>query len=423
MSELEITMSSQKSPTENPEAWKSRVPRVSEITRRIRGQLENTFFDVWVRGEISNLRCPSSGHKYFVLKDDRAQLKGVMFRQQAARNKFELEDGTDVLAHGTISVYEARGDYQLICDAIEPMGVGALQKAFEQLKLKLQKEGLFEGKLKKTLPALPQRIGIITSPTGAALQDILKVISRRFPNREIIVLPTSVQGEKAAPEIVQAFDKAKKWNQQNPESPIDVIISGRGGGSMEDLWPFNEEIVARAIFKCEIPVISAVGHEIDFTISDFVADHRAATPSAAAEIVLPKKEDLLYRVSTLEQQSLTAMKNYMEQLRLHLDHLSERLLSPAVRIARIKEDFRMWNERLINAIRNSLRSHRQSLQAQTQMLHSLSPLQVLGRGYSITHLNDAIVRNVKKVTRGDMIRSRVSDGWIESKVTETKADS
>lgn len=229
--------------------WRTKVPSVSQLTRRLRGHIENAFFDVWVKGEISNLKKPSSGHLYFNLKDTHAQLRAVMFRNAFSKLKFDLKDGMEILLHGTLTIYEARGDYQIVADSTEPVGVGALQMAFEQLKQKLQAEGLFDPKHKKPLPTLPTRIGIITSPTGAAVKDILNVLQRRFSNREIFILPTNVQGEKAAPEIVAAIQNAQDWNHSHPDRAIEVLIIGRGGGSLEDLWPFNEEIVARAILR------------------------------------------------------------------------------------------------------------------------------------------------------------------------------
>ncbi len=260
-----------------------RIYTVSEITRNIRVVLEESFSRVWVEGEVSNYTFHSSGHMYFSIRDNKATLQCAMFRRANKNLKFKLKDGMKVICFGSISVYEIRGNYQLIVEEVEPKGIGALQLQFEQLKEKLRKEGLFDEGHKVPVPYLPIRIGIVTSPTGAAIHDILNVSRRRFSNIEIIINPVKVQGEGAKDEIANAI------NEFNKLKNIDVMIIGRGGGSLEDLWPFNEEVVARAIYNSEIPIISAVGHEIDYTISDFVADKRAPTPSAAAELVIPRK--------------------------------------------------------------------------------------------------------------------------------------
>jgi exodeoxyribonuclease VII large subunit len=397
--------------------WRNKVPSVSQLTRRLRGHIENAFFDVWVKGEISNFKKPVSGHAYFNLKDANAQLRAVMFRGSLSKLKFELKDGMEILLHGTISVYEARGDYQLVADTAEPVGAGALQLAFEQLKTKLQAEGLFDPKHKKALPTLPKRIGVITSPTGAAVKDILTVLSRRFNEREILIIPTSVQGEKAAPEIVTALRSAEEWNKTYPERALEVLIVGRGGGSLEDLWPFNEEIVARAIFNCSIPIISAVGHEIDITISDFVADMRAPTPSAAAEIVVPRKEDLANLVSQQQQRLKTIVRKHLMQLRLHVGHLGNRLLDPRERIRYMKEKFQGLEQKLFYSFKNKLTLLRKRVESQIQMLHSLSPLQVLSRGYSLTRTAEKkIIQSTQEVSPGQIIVTQLHDGEFFSEI-------
>jgi len=397
--------------------WRQEVPTVSQLTRRIRGHIEGTFFDLWVKGEVSNFRKPISGHAYFVVKDATCQMRAVMFRGQLSKVKFALQDGMECLFHGTISVYEAKGEYQLICDAVEPVGAGALQMAFEQLKQKLFKEGLFEAKHKKPLPALPKRIGIVTSATGAAVKDILKVLVRRFPNREILILPASVQGEKAAGEICQALELAERWNLEQPNRRIDVLIVGRGGGSLEDLWCFNEEVVARAIFKCTIPIISAVGHEIDTTIADFVADLRAPTPSAAAELVIPRLQDLAERVDFHTNRMRIANRRRFEQYRLHLAHLTQRLIDPRRQIRQTKLNFTNTQQRLKVAMANRLLNVRRRLESRMQLLDSLSPLNVIGRGYSLTQSESGkIIRQVSDAPAGALICTRVSDGVIRSRV-------
>lgn len=397
--------------------WRTKVPSVSQLTRRLRGHIENAFFDVWVKGEISNLKKPSSGHLYFNLKDTHAQLRAVMFRNAFSKLKFDLKDGMEILLHGTLTIYEARGDYQIVADSAEPVGVGALQMAFEQLKQKLQAEGLFDPKHKKPLPTLPTRIGIITSPTGAAVKDILNVLQRRFSNREIFILPTNVQGEKAAPEIVAAIQNAQDWNHSHPDRAIEVLIIGRGGGSLEDLWPFNEEIVARAIFACPIPTLSAVGHEIDVTISDFVADLRAPTPSAAAELVIPRKEDLIQLVETQQNRMTTIFKKHLIQVRLHLSHLSSRLVDPKERIQQMKEKFLNLESKLISVFVYRLNLLKHRLETQAGLLHTLSPLQVLSRGYSLTlSEKNQIIRSTHDVKEGEKIITQVSDGRFYAEV-------
>ncbi|HOP36102.1 MAG TPA: exodeoxyribonuclease VII large subunit, partial [Syntrophales bacterium] len=262
------------------------VLTVTELTEEIRSLLEDTFGFLWVAGEVSNLRRPSSGHVYFTLKDEKAQVRAVLFRQSSARLGFDLEDGMEVLCRGRVSVYSPRGEYQIIVDAAEPRGLGALQRAFEALKKRLEAEGLFDAALKKAIPFLPRRIGVVTSPSGAAVRDILNITGRRFPSVDILIAPVRVQGDEAPPEICDAIALL------NEHRLVDVIILARGGGSLEDLFPFNDERVARAVRASRVPVISAVGHEIDFTIADFAADLRAPTPSAAAELVVPMREDL-----------------------------------------------------------------------------------------------------------------------------------
>jgi len=293
---------------------KAEIYTVSKINQLIKENLEVNFGNIWIEGEISNLRIPSTGHLYLTLKDELAQIQAVIFKTQRKGIRFDIKDGLSVIANGRITVYEARGIYQIIIDYIEPKGIGALQLAFEQLKAKLSQEGLFDERFKKKLPLLPKKIGIITSPTGAAIRDILQVINRRFANIHILIYPVKVQGDEAPKEIVQAIEELNKFTD------IDVLILARGGGSIEDLWAFNEEIVARAIFSSGIPVISAIGHEIDYTISDFVADFRAPTPSAAAELVISSKEefqkhlDFLYR--RLEDLFFSKMKYLKKSLEM-----------------------------------------------------------------------------------------------------------
>lgn len=416
-SEPQLTLDFEKTPPAPAADWRHAVPSVSQLTRRVRGHLENSFIDVWVRGEISNFRKPISGHAYFILKDATAQLKAVMFRPAVSKVKFALKDGMEILLHGKLTVYEARGEYQLVADTMEPVGVGALQLAFEQLKARLHQEGLFEAKHKKRPPFLPRRIGVVTSPTGAAVRDILKVLSRRFPSIPVLILPAAVQGEKAAPEIAAALGAAERWNTEHPEKALDVLIVGRGGGSLEDLWPFNEEIVARAIFRCPIPIISAVGHEIDFTIADFVADVRAPTPSAAAEIVVPQREALAQQVEVQRRRMRVNVTRRLEQIRLHLGHLGQRLVDPRQRVRAVRQSYQLMTEKLVLAMRGRLKLEHQRVEARAQRLDALSPLKVIGRGYSLTYTADGeILRHAAKATPGTRLKTRIADGVVESEV-------
>ncbi|MBY0371621.1 exodeoxyribonuclease VII large subunit [bacterium] len=403
-----------------PQDWKLRVPTVSQLTRRLRGHVEGTFFDVWVRGEISNYRKPASGHAYLVLKDAGASMRICIFRPALSKLKFALEDGMEVLVHGRISVYEPRGEYQLVGDAVEPVGSGALQAAFEQLKAKLAEEGLFSAERKRPLPTLPRRIGILTSPTGAAVRDILNVLSRRFADREIYIFPASVQGAKAAPEIVAAFEQVTWWNTHHPDKAIEVLIAGRGGGSLEDLWPFNEESVARAIAACPVPTISAVGHETDFTIADFVADLRAPTPSAAAEIAVPRKEDLVFQVEALEKRLLSPLRHGLQSSRLRLSQMGRRLVSPGQRLALLRQSFTSTDARLKLSIAQALRRKQERTSRASGKLDALSPLRVLSRGFALASVDGAILRSASLAKPGQKLHTRLSDGVIVSEVLSTE---
>ena len=389
---------------------------ISELTRNIKGILEGNFSELWIEGEVSNVRIPSSGHMYFTLKDKSAQLKCVMFRHMNQSLKFELKDGLLVIAHGGITVYEKRGDYQLLVKMLEPKGRGALQLAFEQLKEKLDKEGLFRRECKKPIPLLPMRIGIVTSPTGAAVRDILNVIERRFSRVEIVINPVRVQGEGAAEEIaraVQEFDEMKN---------LDVIIVTRGGGSIEDLWAFNEEVVARSIFLCTIPVVSAVGHEIDYTIADFAADVRAPTPSVAAELVVAEGAKLLERVATAEERVTFAVRAYMSGLMNRVETLQERygfrrfedrLRQYVQQVDDIGEDLRLRME-------TAIRLQKSYLENIAGKLASLGPESVLGRGYSLAFKlpGRKLISDISALEKGDRVEVKVNCGSFISKVEE-----
>lgn len=402
---------------------KKHIYTVSELTGAIRATLEDSFSSVWVEGEISNFTLHSSGHMYFSLKDEGAVISCVIFRGSGENLKFLPKDGLKVIASGRISVYDKQGRYQLYVEVLEPKGLGALQLAFNQLKEKLLKEGLFDSSHKKPIPYLPSRIGVVTSPTGAAIRDILNVARRRFQNIEIIINPVKVQGEGAKEEIAEAIDDFNKFNNAiSKDSRVEVLIVGRGGGSAEDLWAFNEEIVARAIYASEIPVISAVGHEIDWTIADFVADLRAATPSAAAEIVIPEKTELKDELGSIIGSLRSGLLN-------KINILSERLKSLRESYA-IKEPMNIitQNEQFIDENLDGLYSNMDSIIRANEnkfinfagKLEILSPLAVLARGYSVTYSGseDKILKDAGSIKKGDNIKTILHKGEILSKVEE-----
>jgi len=425
---------------------------VSQLNRAAKDLLETYLPSLWVEGELSNFSVPSSGHWYFSLKDSSAQVRCAMFRNRNMLVRFKPEAGKKVLVRGKVSLYEGRGDYQLIVDHMEPAGLGDLQRQFELLKEKLQAEGLFDPAHKKPLPAWPGKLGIIPSATGAAVHDILHVLRRRFPALPVILLPVTVQGNEAAPQIAAAIRTA------NQHQLCDVLIVGRGGGSLEDLWAFNEEIVARAIFESEIPVVSAVGHEVDFTIADFVADVRAPTPSAAAELISPDGQALLHR---LEQQRSRLSRSINSQLRwLHqrletlrarlqhpgrklqqqaqtLDHLELRLeramvlalrnarhrlerlehklqqVSPQRQLGQQKQRLEFLFTRLRNAQSRQLEQKQQRLKNLAGVLQGVSPLNTLARGYSILlTASGTAVRDAAEVNTGDQLTARLHRGQL-----------
>jgi exodeoxyribonuclease VII large subunit len=439
------------------ESAQRRIYSVSELTRVIRGLLEDHFPFIWVEGEISNFRVPASGHYYFVLKDAESQVRCVMFRSQQRWMRFQPEDGLRVLCQARVSVYEPRGEYQLLVDGMEPRGVGALQLAYEQLKLRLKAEGLFDPEHKKPIPFLTQRLGVVTSATGAAIRDIIRVVRQRYSNLEIYLYPVRVQGEGAAEEIADGIDSF------NAEFPVDVLIVGRGGGSWEDLWAFNEEVVVRAIFRSQIPVISAVGHEIDVALSDLAADVRAPTPSAAAEMVTQQKEalkghvvDLYRRLQVRARQGLSLARErlvsrqqrlrhpgtLLADLRLRLDDQTQRLETGIGRVLGAERQLFMrlrdglfhvcpdrkiaesrgllnqyWRDLELFAVRE-LQKRRQNLDRCLAQLDGLSPLGVLARGYSIstTLPKGEVVRSIRQVREDDRIRVRFHEGAVQCNV-------
>ena len=389
---------------------------VSELSKYIRVILEDSFPSIWVEGEISNFILHSSGHMYFSLRDANSSLKCAFFRRANEKLKFKPKDGMKVICFGSISAYEARGDYQLIVEEVEPKGVGALQLQFQQLKEKLQKEGLFDEGHKVPIPFLPTRIGIVTSPTGAAIRDILNIARRRFSNVEIIINPVRVQGEGSKDEIAKAI---RDFNSLNN---IDVMIVTRGGGSLEDLWSFNEEVVARAIYDSKIPVISAVGHEIDYTISDFVSDFRAPTPSAAAELVIPRKEDLVEKLNT----STTRLKNALQTI---LDTLTQRLSAlkdsyilrqPLNLVTQYEQKIDDLRKDMALRIEHIVNMRGENFKLASGKLETLNPFAILNRGYSVTVKmpEKIILKNTGSLKKGDEIETRLGKGKIKSKVEE-----
>lgn len=382
---------------------------VSQLNLEVRELLEQEFSAILVAGEISNLRRPSSGHVYFSLKDSLAQVRCAMFRFNSEKLSFELKEGLQVMVRARISLYEERGDFQLIIEQMEESGQGALQQAFEQLKLRLAKEGLFEEAHKKPLPAFPKCVGIITSSTGAAIRDILTVLKRRFSGINVIIYPTQVQGQTAAPQIVKAIQIA------NSRKECEVLIVARGGGSLEDLWPFNEEIVARAIFASEIPIVSGVGHEIDFTICDFVADKRASTPSAAAELISPNIRDIAQRIDYFENRIVNLHSQYLNNIKIQIDYLFSKLqrYHPQHFLHEIKNNLIFYSQRMSTAIQNQIEQSKQHLHGLSRALSTVSPLNTLQRGYAIVMQDEKVITSVQQVQGGKKLTVKLSDGVLD----------
>jgi len=428
-----------------------KILSVSQLTSLVRSLLEENFEHLWVEGEISNLSTPSSGHLYFTLKDSGAALRCVMFRGSAKALRFRLADGMKIILRGRMTVYDQRGDYQLLVEYMEPQGVGALQLAYQQLKERLAREGLFAEERKRAIPILPRTIGIVTSPTGAAIHDIFKVLERRHAGLHLLIAPAKVQGEGAGAEVAAAIRDLSGYPQ------VDVIIVARGGGSMEDLWAFNEEVVARAIYDSTVPVISAIGHEVDFTIADFVADLRAPTPSAAAEMVAASKAQLLADCASLQRRLQQAMDQRLSAARVELHYRASALKSPELVIARMQQRVDDLSqrcsatiERTIGELRRQesdirsrlrLSSPEQRIESDLERLatlklrcqiavksslercggtvahlaatlDALSPLNVLARGYAVAELlpGGTVVKNLCQLQPGDCLRLRLSDG-------------
>lgn len=412
---------------------------VSELTRLIKQELENKFPIVWIEGEIADFKRAHSGHLYFTLKDENSALNCVMWRSSASRVPFELESGLQVVCKGQISVYEQRGNYQLYVDGIEPKGKGALQLAFEQLKDKLKKEGLFDPSVKKKLPLLPKKVGVVTSPRGAAIVDIIKTLERRFAHLHIVIYPVKVQGEGASDEIVQGIQYL------GGDSDMDIIIVGRGGGSLEDLWAFNEEKVARAIFSCPVPVISAVGHEVDFTIADFVADIRASTPSAAAELVVEKEQSFVERIENLEKrishrimffiqekkhevkdllhhQAFQNFKVRLFNLIQQVDEFESRaryvFQRLAQKIEQSKSKVDLAQEKMASAAKSLLQELQGKWERLSAELDNLSPLNILKKGYSLCWRTDGpeLIQEAADVEEGDEVTVTFFKGEFKAQV-------
>lgn len=398
-----------------PEApFRGQVFSVTAITMAIKQMMEGVFRGVFVEGEISGLRQASSGHIYFDLKDREALLAAVMFKWDARKSPSNLQDGLQVRVFGDLSCYAKQGKYQIVCKSIEALHKGNLFLEFEKLKKKLEKEGLFDERNKKAIPSFPHRIGVVTSPTGAAIRDILSVLRRRNPHIEVILAPAMVQGEGAAAQIAQAISDL---NQLSPKP--DVLLVGRGGGSMEDLWAFNEEPVARAIFESKIPVISCVGHEIDFTIADFVADLRAPTPSAAAELVVQNMEGVKQHISQLQKRLFQAVSLFYERAkaRVELAVNSKFFKNPELLTQEKEQRVDELTLSLEDLLEKKIAQNEQKLELLTQKLQTLSPFAVLGRGYSITrHADGKIISRVGQTQEKELIFVQVKDGMIRAEV-------
>lgn len=391
---------------------------VAELSSYIRQmfEIDNRLQDIWVTGEISNMTRASSGHWYFTLKDSQSQLKCAMWRSSAERQSFVPQNGDAVTAHGRVSVYEPRGEYQLYADIIRPVGIGDLYARFEQLKARLESEGLFDIERKRPIPAFPRQIGVVTSPEAAAFQDIQNVLRRRFPLVEVILSPTPVQGDSAPPQIVAALERL------NAHTQVDVILLCRGGGSLEDLWAFNDEQVARAVAASRIPVITGVGHETDFTIVDFVSDLRAPTPSAAAELATPDIDDLREGVRGMKDIINSLTQGHLADLRASLAAAQRTLghLSPAWRIATLRQRIDDWNMRLGHDQRKHISLLRERLKSREAALNAANPQAILARGYAIVSSSGQRIKSAGETRPGDGITIQLHDGEIKARVEDNE---
>jgi exodeoxyribonuclease VII large subunit len=392
------------------------VLSVTEVTSILKDIVEQTFPLVCVQGEISGFSRASSGHLYFTLKDSHSQMRAVMWRGRADHLKFEMHDGLEIVAMGPLEVYQARGTYQLVCHDIWPQGMGALELALRQLQAKLEAEGLFAAERKRPIPRFPRKIAMVTSPTGAAIRDMLQVMTRRWPEVHVVIVPVPVQGNDAAPKIALGI------RQAGLIPGVDVIVTGRGGGSLEDLWPFNEEVVARAIAESPLPVVSAVGHEIDVTIADLVADRRALTPSEAAEIVVPVKEEIEHFIEMAQQRLVSGLWSRLVQSREILNQIGDRRVfrDPFRIVHETRQEVDEVSERLRVKLIHALELQREKLGSLAMTLDALSPLKILGRGYSLTKLahSGKVLRSATEVQIGERIITQLADGELKSQVIE-----
>ena len=390
------------------------VYTVTHLTRQIKELLENSFPRLWVEGELSNFKRHTSGHLYFTLKDENAQISCAMWRFRAGTLPFAPESGMKVLVEGDVQVYEKGGNYQLIIQQIQPAGIGALQLAFEQLKRKLHAEGLFDASHKKPLPAFPERIGVITSPTGAAIRDIISVLTRRFPGIEILLYPVRVQGDGAAQEIAEAIADFNRYGE------ADLLIVGRGGGSLEDLWAFNEEIVARAIYASGIPIISAVGHEVDYSIADFVADHRAPTPSAAAEIAVRDRREVAGELNYYREKLTTVFRKQIDNQRTRLQRIQEGygFRRPLDMIYQSNQRLDELQRSIGASLNYYLQLQRSRLEKLEQQLRAINPEAILQRGFSICYKDGKIVKDIAQLEENDPVRIQLAQGWFAAEVQQ-----
>ncbi len=401
---------------------KPMVLTVKDFTQVLKSIVEEGFSDLWIRGEISNFKDHVSGHAFFSLKDDEAVIKACLFKFNRRKVKFDLEDGLKVKAHGSITVYNKRGEYQIIVDHLEPEGIGPLQLAFQQLKERLEAEGLFDPQTKKPIPAFPERVAVITSPTGAAIRDILNIMNRRFSNVEILIYPAAVQGDGAGKEIEEKIQLVNRMGL------ADVLIVGRGGGSIEDLWAFNEEVVARAIHQSDIPIISAVGHEVDFSIADFVADLRAPTPSAAAELVVLSKEKILDDLSQHKDRMSQAMEStisiHNERYSRFTGNILSRLFTQRLNQEKLNLDYLMQG--LLAGVQRCLDSSNSRFKVLYEKLSTLGPSSILKRGYSLVYLDRdnqrVVIRDSEKLKEDDNINIQFYKGKVKARVVEILSD-
>ena len=397
------------------------VLSVSDLTEQIKDLLEGALPAVWVAGEISNFSRPQSGHCYFTLKDERAQIRGVMWRAAASRLRFELEDGLEVICHGDLEVYAPRGTYQLVVRQIEPRGVGALELALRKLRERLAAEGLFAVERKRPLPKFPRKIAVVTSPTGAAIRDFLEVLRRRWRGVDVLVVPVRVQGEGAGHEIAQAIETVNRFSE-----PVDCLVVTRGGGSLEDLWAFNEEVVVRAIHASRIPVVSAVGHEIDVTLSDLVADVRALTPSEAAERIAPAAEEFTARLRAQQQRLVTALRGRALAARSRLEMIRGRraFRRPFDLVHDLTQRLDELSSRMTRGMRQFVSGARREVDTRAAHLESLSPLAILARGYSVTlrRADGRLIRDARELAQGDELQTRFAVGHAISRVDRVESE-